>query len=177
MRARLKLQQQQSQLDEQAETQSTTTTTSPVSSAASNASVQQNQGSKANANSTTTSTDDQHNDNHNNQAQGTKTQQQPQGPLERFGSGQSIKGHWLGAEIDRVCAEQLSYARQGVGEGGNGWQLFADEGEMKMYRREEEVNGMVIDPLKACHVVKGVSAREMCHYFYSPEFRNDWESE
>lgn len=178
MRARLKLQQQQSQLDEQAETQSTTTTTSPVSSAASIASVQLNHGSKANANSTTTSTDDQHNENHNNQAQGTKTQQQqPQGPLERFGSGQSIKGHWLGAEIDRVCAEQLSYARQGVGEGGNGWQLFADEGEMKMYRREEEVNGMVIDPLKACHVVKGVSAREMCHYFYSPEFRNDWESE
>lgn len=104
--------------------------------------------------------------------------QEAQGPAaDEFGSGLSVKTHWLGAEIDRVCAEQLSYARQGVGEGGNGWQLFADEGEMKMYRREEEVNGMVIDPLKACHVVKGVSAREMCHYFFSPEFRNDWESE
>lgn len=96
--------------------------------------------------------------------------------LERFGSGASVRSHWLGPEIDRVCAEQLNYARQGVGEGGNGWQLFADEGEMKMYRREEEVNGMVIDPLKACHVVKGVSAREMCHYFFAPEYRNDWES-
>uniref|UniRef100_A0A1B0C8B5 START domain-containing protein n=1 Tax=Lutzomyia longipalpis TaxID=7200 RepID=A0A1B0C8B5_LUTLO len=60
--------------------------------------------------------------------------------------------------------------------GGNGWQLFADEGEMKMYRREEEVNGMVIDPLKACHVVQGVTAREMCHYFFSPEYRMDWET-
>lgn len=96
--------------------------------------------------------------------------------LEKFGSGASVRSHWLGPEIDRVCAEQLNYARQGVGEGGNGWQLFADEGEMKMYRREEEVNGMVIDPLKACHVVKGVSAREMCHYFFAPEYRNDWES-
>lgn len=45
-----------------------------------------------------------------------------------------------------------------------------------MYRREHEVDGMVVDPLKACHVVKGVSAREMCHYFFMPEYRNDWES-
>lgn len=45
-----------------------------------------------------------------------------------------------------------------------------------MYKREEEVNGMVMDPLKACHVVKGVTAREMCHYFFMPEYRNDWES-
>lgn len=70
----------------------------------------------------------------------------------------------------------MHYARQGVGEGGNGWQLFADEGEMKMYRREQEIDGMVVDPLKACHFVKGVSAREMCHYFFMPEYRNDWES-
>lgn len=70
----------------------------------------------------------------------------------------------------------MHYARQGVGEGGNGWQLFADEGEMKMYRREQELDGMVVDPLKACHVVKGVSAKEMCHYFFMPEYRNDWES-
>lgn len=66
------------------------------------------------------------------------------------------------------------YARQGVGEGG--WQIFADEGEMRMYRREQEIDGMVVDPLKACHIVKGVSAREMCHYFFMPEYRNDWES-
>lgn len=47
---------------------------------------------------------------------------------------------------------------------------------MKMYKREEEVNGLVVDPLKACHMVKGVTAREMCHYFFMPEYRNDWES-
>jgi len=35
---------------------------------------------------------------------------------------------------------------------------------------------MVVDPLKACHVVKGVTAREMCHYFFMPEYRNDWET-
>lgn len=86
------------------------------------------------------------------------------------------RNHRLWPQIDEICTKQLHYARQGVGEDGNGWQLFADEGEMKMYRREEEIDGMVVDPLKACHVVKGVSAKEMCHYFFMPEYRNDWES-
>lgn len=117
---------------------------------------------------------------------------------EEFGTGAEAKSHALWPEvsrklyiklfpnwvflnfhtqIDRVCREQLHYAREGVGQDGNGWQIFADEGEIKMYKREEEVNGMVMDPLKAYHSVKGVTAREMCHYFFMPEFRNDWESE
>lgn len=95
---------------------------------------------------------------------------------EDFGTGVQARSHKLWPEIDRICTEQLDQARQGVGDGGNGWQLFADEGEMKMYRREEEVDGMVIDPLKSCHVVQGVTAREMCHYFFDPAYRNDWET-
>lgn len=47
---------------------------------------------------------------------------------------------------------------------------------MKMYRREQEIDGMVVDPLKACHVVQGVTAKEMCHHFFMPEYRKDWES-
>ena len=46
-----------------------------------------------------------------------------------------------------------------------------------MYKREEESNGMVVDPLKACHVVRGVTGHEMCHHFFSPDVRMDWESE
>ena len=82
--------------------------------------------------------------------------------------------HPLWAEIDRVTLEQLHYARLGVGEGG--WELFAEDGEMRMYKREEEINGLVVDPLKAVHTVKGVTGREMCHYFFSPEVRMEWES-
>lgn len=93
-----------------------------------------------------------------------------------FGCGTVARQHRLWPQIDNICLEQLHYARQGVGEGGNGWQLFAEEGQMKMYRREQEINGMVVDPLKACHMVGGVTAREMCHYFFMPEYRNDWES-
>lgn len=94
-----------------------------------------------------------------------------------FGSGKSASNHILWTEISKVCKEQIHHAIAGVDDTvANGWQLFAEEGEMKMYRREEEINGIVIDPLKSCHVVKGCTAREMCYYFFDPSFRNDWET-
>ncbi|CAN7944810.1 unnamed protein product, partial [Ixodes pacificus] len=77
-------------------------------------------------------------------------------------------------QVEAVTMEQLRYAKMGVGEGG--WQLFAEDGEMKMYRREVEEAGVVCDPLKAVHVVRGVTGREVCHYFFSPEVRFDWET-
>ena len=83
-------------------------------------------------------------------------------------------GHRLDREISEVSAEQLRYARIKPGEGST-WELFADEGEMKMYKREEEVDGMVVDPLKALHSVTGVTAWELCHYFWSPDVRLEWE--
>ncbi|XP_063971945.1 ceramide transfer protein isoform X1 [Diachasmimorpha longicaudata] len=85
------------------------------------------------------------------------------------------KSHKLWPEIEKVTLEQLHYARLGVG-GAGGWQLFAEDGEMKMYRREEEADGLVVDPLKACHMVKGVTAREVCEIFFSPEYRSGWEA-
>jgi len=88
-------------------------------------------------------------------------------------------GHRLDAEIKHHSTEQLKYAKIPVGPGGGGeegvWELFADDGEMKMYKREEEVDGMVVDPLKALHTVTDVTARELCHYFFSPEVRTEWE--
>ncbi|XP_011500037.1 PREDICTED: collagen type IV alpha-3-binding protein [Ceratosolen solmsi marchali] len=82
--------------------------------------------------------------------------------------------HRLWPEINRITLEQLHYARLGVGAGS--WQLFAEDGDMRMYRREEEANGLVVDPLKACHVVKGVTGHEVCKIFFSPEYRSGWEA-
>ena len=82
--------------------------------------------------------------------------------------------HQLWPTIDRVTNEQLGYARMKVGEGV--WELFAEDGEMRMYKREEEVDGLVVDPLKALHSVRGVTARELCHYFFAPEVRMEWET-
>lgn len=84
--------------------------------------------------------------------------------------------HPLWPEIQKVVAEQVKQAKLGVGDCGKGWQLFAEEGEMKMYRREEEINGLVMDPLKAVHVVKGITGFELCHYFFSPQYRYEWET-
>lgn len=47
----------------------------------------------------------------------------------------------------------------------------------QVYRREVEENGIVLDPLKATHAVKGVTGHELCHYFWDTDVRNDWESE
>uniref|UniRef100_A0AAR2LKD4 Ceramide transfer protein n=1 Tax=Pygocentrus nattereri TaxID=42514 RepID=A0AAR2LKD4_PYGNA len=46
----------------------------------------------------------------------------------------------------------------------------------KVYRREVEENGVVLDPLKATHAVRGVTGHEVCHYFWDTAFRNDWET-
>ncbi|EFX89333.1 hypothetical protein DAPPUDRAFT_40354 [Daphnia pulex] len=100
--------------------------------------------------------------------------------LERLKNKQVVRfasqapAHPLWPEIERVTLEQLQYARLGV-EGGV-WQLFAEDGEMKMYKREEEVDGLAVDPLKAVHTVKGVTGREMTHYFFSPDVRFEWET-
>lgn len=47
---------------------------------------------------------------------------------------------------------------------------------MQVYRREVEENGIVLDPLKATHSVKGVTGHEVCQHFWSVDVRNDWES-
>lgn len=51
-----------------------------------------------------------------------------------------------------MTIEQVKYAKAGVEEGV--WQLFAEDGEMKMFKREVEIDGLVCDPLKAVHSVK-----------------------
>ncbi|KAB0803858.1 hypothetical protein PPYR_00828 [Photinus pyralis] len=84
--------------------------------------------------------------------------------------------HRLWPEIEQVVHQQVAWARLGLGDSGTGWQLFAEDGEMRMYRREEEVDGMVVDPLKAVHIVKGITGHEVCHYFFSPQYRYDWET-
>ena len=46
---------------------------------------------------------------------------------------------------------------------------------MKIYRRELEENGIVLDPLKAVHTVKGITGHELCKYFWDPAVRMEWE--
>jgi len=77
-------------------------------------------------------------------------------------------------EIEKTTVEHIKYADSSV-DTNLEWQPIAEDGEMKVYVREVEVDGVVCDPLKATHTVYGVTAREMCHYFFDPSCRLDWE--
>uniref|UniRef100_A0A3P9M3R2 Ceramide transfer protein n=1 Tax=Oryzias latipes TaxID=8090 RepID=A0A3P9M3R2_ORYLA len=83
--------------------------------------------------------------------------------------------HRFSAQVEEMVQNHMTYSLQDVGGDAN-WQLVIEEGDMKVYRREVEENGIVLDPLKATHNVKGVTGHEVCHYFWDTNFRMDWES-
>uniref|UniRef100_A0A8C5I847 Ceramide transfer protein n=1 Tax=Gouania willdenowi TaxID=441366 RepID=A0A8C5I847_GOUWI len=82
---------------------------------------------------------------------------------------------FLCPSVEEMVQKHMTYSLQDVGGDAN-WQLVIEEGEMKVYRREVEENGIVLDPLKATHAVKGVTGHEVCHYFWDTAVRMDWET-
>ncbi|KAM8866333.1 ceramide transfer protein-like isoform X3 [Synchiropus splendidus] len=87
----------------------------------------------------------------------------------------SVGSHRFAAKVEDMVQNHMTYSLQDVGGDAN-WQLVIEEGEMKVYRREVEENGIVLDPLKATHSVKGVTGHEVCHYFWDTSVRMDWET-
>ncbi|XP_075955230.1 ceramide transfer protein-like isoform X5 [Anarhichas minor] len=87
----------------------------------------------------------------------------------------TIGTHRFAAKVEEMVQNHMTYSLQDVGGDAN-WQLVIEEGEMKVYRREVEENGIVLDPLKATHAVKGVTGHEVCHYFWDTAVRMDWET-
>lgn len=83
--------------------------------------------------------------------------------------------HRLGAEIESIVRQQANKASRGIEDKTLGWKLLLEENDMKIYRREEEVNGVSCDPIKAFFTVNGVTAFELCHFFFSPKYRYDWD--
>ncbi|XP_041925652.1 ceramide transfer protein isoform X5 [Alosa sapidissima] len=87
----------------------------------------------------------------------------------------TISTHRYSTKVEEMVQNHMAYSLQDVGGDAN-WQLVIEEGEMKVYRREVEENGIVLDPLKATHAVKGVTGHEVCQYFWDTNFRYDWET-
>ncbi|XP_030593222.1 collagen type IV alpha-3-binding protein-like isoform X3 [Archocentrus centrarchus] len=87
----------------------------------------------------------------------------------------TIGTHRFANKVEETVQNHMAYSIQEVGGDAN-WQLVVEEGEMKVYRREVEENGIVLDPLKATHAVKGVTGHEVCHYFWDTAVRLDWET-
>ena len=62
--------------------------------------------------------------------------------------------HRLSDEMERIVQEHIKIDL--IDDlNSNVWQLFHEEGEMKIYKRDLEKDGIVLDPLKAVHKVKG----------------------
>ncbi|KAI6195317.1 Collagen type IV alpha-3-binding protein [Aphelenchoides besseyi] len=99
----------------------------------------------------------------------------PKSALKSDGSSQSTshKEAPIFEEIRRITDEQLSHAMANVNEGE--WELFVRDGDMRMYKMEKEIDGIMIDPLKALHSVKGVTAREFIDIFFDPNLKQEWD--
>ncbi|KAM4532463.1 ceramide transfer protein-like isoform 2-T2 [Fundulus diaphanus] len=107
------------------------------------------------------------------QAEKTRTERSTPPPPEDIYSTSGT--HRFNNKVEEMVQNHMTYSLQDVGGDAN-WQLVVEEGEMKVYRREVEENGIVLDPLKATHSVKGVTGHEVCHYFWDTTYRNDWET-
>lgn len=85
--------------------------------------------------------------------------------------------HLLWPQIDQITQGQLYSAQMGISSDGSphGWQLFAENGPMRLYTRELIVEGLACDPLKAVHIVRGITGFEACERFFSPSTRFEWE--
>lgn len=96
-------------------------------------------------------------------------------PMPSLDAYSTMGTHRFAEKVEEMVQSHMTYSLQDVGGDAN-WQLVVEEGEMKVYRREVEENGIVLDPLKATHAVKGVTGHEVCHYFWDTDVRNDWET-
>ncbi|XP_076808693.1 ceramide transfer protein-like [Clavelina lepadiformis] len=83
--------------------------------------------------------------------------------------------HRFSNEIDKRVKHHLADSLKPPGADDDKWELVAEEGEMKVYRKELIEDGLICDPLKALHSIKNVTAREMCHYFWLTDVRKEWE--
>ncbi|XP_067339465.1 ceramide transfer protein-like isoform X3 [Channa argus] len=109
------------------------------------------------------------------QSQTEKTRIQRSSPVPPGDLYSTTGSHRFSNKVEEMVQSHMTYSLQDVGGDAN-WQLVVEEGEMKVYRREVEENGIVLDPLKATHSVRGVTGHEVCHYFWDTVYRNDWET-
>ena len=83
--------------------------------------------------------------------------------------------HRLSELVSEKVANYSRYAFEKVEESSL-WSLVHDDGDMKVYRRELEENSIVLDPIRATYIAKGISARELTHIFFHKDTRLSWEN-
>ena len=61
--------------------------------------------------------------------------------------------YWQFLQINRIVARHIHQLNEKTAAGEDTWTCIAEDGELKVYKREIEDNGIVLDPLKAVHTV------------------------
>ncbi|KAK0060128.1 collagen type IV alpha-3-binding protein [Biomphalaria pfeifferi] len=79
-------------------------------------------------------------------------------------------------EINEVVANHIRRLMTENVEEKVDWVCIADQGDMKVFKRELEENGIPIDPMKAVCTVKGITGHEVCQYFWAFDTRMEWEA-
>ncbi|XP_070173383.1 ceramide transfer protein-like isoform X2 [Littorina saxatilis] len=77
------------------------------------------------------------------------------------------------SEINEVTGNHL---RRLLDDNDDSWQCIADQGDLKVFKRELEENGIVVDPVKAVCTVKKITGHEVCRYFWDFDNRLEWEA-
>ncbi|XP_045156184.1 ceramide transfer protein-like isoform X1 [Mercenaria mercenaria] len=101
-------------------------------------------------------------------------------------------------QINKIVNTHIHQLYEKTMEGKDVWECIAEDGELKVYKRELEVDGVVLDPLKAVHTVtdsieevltrsdtvalrststyEGITGHEVCRHFWDIKYRMDWEA-
>ncbi|XP_071167056.1 ceramide transfer protein-like isoform X1 [Mytilus edulis] len=85
------------------------------------------------------------------------------------------QSHRLYDEINKITNEHIARMSDQSSDGDSLWRCIAEDGELKVYTREIEIDGVVCDPLKACHTVKGFTGHEVCHHFWDIDVKMHWD--
>ena len=76
-----------------------------------------------------------------------------------------------------MVGEHLAHADMRAAEIAKTWQLIAEDGDMKVFKREVEEDGVCVDPLKAVHTIKvSFHRRKEISPLYSRERGHNGES-
>ena len=75
--------------------------------------------------------------------------------------------------LDRQLAQCAELADEGL----DGWQHVVKDDVINVHRRDVLVDGALHDRTRVTGMYSGVSAAEVCRFFFDPEHRLEWESE
>ncbi len=75
-----------------------------------------------------------------------------------------------------VRRRQVQLSLKMVTEDDGDWSLVHSDGEMQVFRRDFEDNGIICDRCKMMAEFPGVTGRELCEYFYNPNEKLAWDS-